>query len=309
MHTKLFALLLLVSRTIAGKGTKSMVKCDGQIFRQTYFDKYTLFEGLGKPYNLMMHKYTGNLFFSHTIQNGTKIDFGIMSCHVETRNCINIDGVPGGHAIAYDRGNKAVYFGGHNGIYNYNVRKNKLKFFGAKGRSIWGLFIRRNFYYIEYPSQQLYIYNAGKFKQVKEAIGIEIDNFFVTRRFEIYYTNKTGVYKLEKPSKPPKVLSKKIIVSQITQDIYGDLYFCANDGIYIEDRRSEMIMKVADIHQPYGITFVRIVTNRGETNQLIYSDATSIYILLPSEHKDMCYKAITKAQKNSNTTRSTTKNP
>lgn len=229
-----------------------------------------------------------------------------MSCHVESRNCATIHGMPGGHAIAFDRGNKALYLGGHKGIFSYNVRKGKLKFFGAKGKSVWGLFVRRNFYYIEYPSKQLYIYNSGKFKQVKEAIGIEVDHFFVTRRLEIYYTNKTGVYKLEKPSKPPKVLSNTMLVRQITQDIYGDLYFCASDGIYMEDRLSDVIKKVADIHEPYGITFVRIITNSGETNQLIYSDATSIYILLPSEHKDVCYKTITKAQKNIKTTSKTT---
>ncbi|CAB3232509.1 unnamed protein product [Arctia plantaginis] len=288
-----FLVLLLLPVTDAGRLSRSdngseLIMCDGVIFHDVYFDKELLFDGLGRPYNLMMHKFSGVLFFSHTIQNGSQVDFGIMACHIDKRNCRDIQGVPGGYAVAYDGGNDDIYFGGHDGIYKYNFLTKSAEFFAEEGKSIWAIFVRRNFYYIEYPTQKLYVYQDDNFVKVSEATDIEIDTFYISRHIDIYFANKTALYKVAKPDKQPIVLNDEIAVRQIAEDVYGDIYFCASDGMYVEEKPYHKVKKVASIDQAFGMTF-------DEKDQIIYSDKDAIYRLLPSKYSRLCLNAILNA--------------
>ncbi|CAK1594743.1 unnamed protein product [Parnassius mnemosyne] len=275
----LISALTFVTRTYE---TTNQTLCDGIIFQQVYYDKEVLVTNLGRPYNLVLHKYTGDLFFSHTIHTGTQVDFGIMACHVDSKKCYPVDGVPGGYAIGYDSAKDDLYFGGHNGIYKYNFVTKKAEFFAEEGKSIWGIFVKSNFYYIEYPTQRLYVYRRKKFVQVAKAIGIEILIFFISKKLEIYFSNKTALYKVDKVSKLPIVLNDEIITRQIVEDNYGDVYFCADDGIYIEESPFHRVKRAAYINQGFGMTF-------DEHERIIYSDRNSIYILNPSSDSEFCY--------------------
>ncbi|KAJ8709872.1 hypothetical protein PYW08_009876 [Mythimna loreyi] len=285
----IFKLLVLIagapSFLNAASKESDLIMCDGVIFHNVYYDRELLFSDLGRPYNLVMHRFSGILFFSHTIQNGTSVDFGIRACHLDKRTCRDIKGVPGGYAVAYDAGNDDIYFGGHDGIYKYNFLTKEAEFFAEEGKSIWGLFVRRNFYYIEYPTQKLYVYRDDRFIQVAEAIHIEVDIFFVSKHFDVYFANKTALYKVEKPISEPIVLSDEIQVRQIVEDNYGDVHICASDGIYLEEKPYHRIKKVAAIDQAFGTTF-------DDTDNMIYSDRNNIYRLTPSKYSGVCMNAI-----------------
>lgn len=219
------------------------------------------------------------------IQNGTHVDFTITNCHVEKRTCNDIKGVPGGYAIAYDAGNDDIYLGGHDGIYKYNFLTKSAEFFAEEGKSIWGLFVKRNFYYIEYPTQKLHVYQDDDFVPVAEAVNIEVDHFFISKRLDIYFANRTALYKIEKPKKDTTVLSDDIVIRQIVEDGYGDIYFCASDGIYIEDKPYHRLKKTANINQAFGLTF-------DERDQIVYSDQNAIYRLVASKHHSACYSVL-----------------
>ncbi|XP_047036343.1 ommochrome-binding protein-like isoform X1 [Helicoverpa zea] len=283
MH--IYILLLTVALATAAENQSDLIVCDGVIFHNVYFDRELLFKDLGRPYNLVMHKFSGILFFSHTIQNGTQVDFGIRACHLEKRTCREILGVPGGYAIAYDAGNDDIYFGGHDGIYKYNFLTKSAEFFAEEGKSIWGLFVRRNFYYIEYPTQKLYVYQDDSFVQVAEAINIEVDHFFVSKHIDVYFSNKTALYKVERPNNEAIVLNDEIVIRQIVEDSYGDVFFCAGDGIYLEDKPYHKVKKVAEIEQAFGMTF-------DDKDHIIYSDKDKIYRLIPSKYSGLCLNAI-----------------
>ncbi|XP_045506693.1 ommochrome-binding protein-like [Colias croceus] len=258
--------------------------CDGLIFHDVYHDQHILLKNLGRPNNLVMHRFTGTLFFSQTIQRGTDVDFVIMACQIYEKNapCQEIMGVAGGYAIAYDEGNDDIYFGGHNGIYKYNFLKKSAEFFAEEGKSIWGLFIQKNFYYIEYPTQKLYVYQNERFMQVAEAMNIEIDNFFISKKGEVYLSNKTALYKVEKMSKYIVMIDDEVAVRQIIDDSYGDVYFCGADGVYLEDKPYNRIKKIADINKAFGMTF-------DEKDNVIYSDERAIYALRPSNKSEICF--------------------
>ncbi|CAK1540917.1 unnamed protein product [Leptosia nina] len=278
-------LLLFAALNSATKNNvkKSTISCDGLVFQQVYYDRHLIMKDLGRPYNLMMHKYSGTLFFSETIRNNSDIDFEIKACDLNKKKpeCHVVKGVPGGYAIAYDAGNDDVYFGGHSGIYKYDFIKKEAQFFSEKGKSIWGLFVRRNFYYIEYPSQTLHVYHRDAFVKVAEAINIEVDIFFKSKMGEVYFSNKTALYKVEKLTRYPIVLSDSISVRQIADDTFGDVYICATDGVYLEEKPYLRVKKIADIQDAYGLTF-------DERDYVIYSDKTSVYKLLPSNKSKIC---------------------
>lgn len=282
----LFLLLFLPIVAMKHVAKKDDISCNGLIFDHVYFDREVLVENLGRPYNLVLHKFSGTLFFSHTIQKGTEVDFEIMSCNLNKKTCKEIEGVAGGYAVAYDPGNDDIYFGGHDGIYKYNFLTKSAEFFAEDGKSIWELFVRKNFYYIEYPAQKLYVYVDDRFVQVEEAIKIEVDHFFVTKQSDVYFSNRTALYKVEKSSKSTIVLDDDIAVRQIVQDSYGDIYFCGSTGIYVEDKPYHRIKKVAQIDNAFGMTF-------DEHDNVIYSDKNAIYRLLPSKKNLICYEMIT----------------
>lgn len=220
-----------------------------------------------------------------------------MVCHVERKMCRDVPGVAGGYAITWDRGNNNIFFGGHNGIYSYNFLTNSVQYFSERGKSIWGLFVRRNFYYIQYPSQKLYVYKRKKFRMVPEASNMEIDNFFVTQQFEIYFSNKTGLYKVQKPRLKPYVLRLGINVKQITYDVYGDIYFCASDGIYTAEKRRRKIRKVAEINDMVGMDFHKAGNSektKRKNYEIIYADKHNIYMLLPSARGKICINSTSK---------------
>lgn len=283
---------------IVQRANTEKIACDGLIFHHVYYDKEVLFTKVGKPYNLVYHKFSGILFFSHTVVDSMHVDFGIKACHLDTRKCSNVKGIEGGYAIAYDLMNDDIYMGGHNGIYQYNFLTKRAEFFDEKGKSIWALFIRKNFYYIEYPGQKLYVYKDSGFVEVAEAIGIEVDHFHVSRTNQIYFSNKTAIFKVISAGRTTEVLSDGVIVKQIAEDNYGEIYFACLDGIYLEDKLDVGITKVITIDQCFGLTF-------DNNDNVIYSDKNSINRLVPSHHSELCYNAIISADTDKPTTEHT----
>lgn len=279
--------VLLYALTISADSCNDteQISCDGIIFQDVYYDTEVLLRNLGRPYNLVLHKYTGRLFFSHTIRRKGEVDFEIMSCYVDTKQCSPVVGVPGGYAIGYDAENDDLFFGGHDGIYKYAFPTSKAEFFAEDGKSIWAIFVRRNFFYIEYPSQRLYVYKTYKFEPVFKAVGIEVYKFFITKNLEIYFVNKTALYKVDKSNEEPIMLDDEIIVRQIVEDNYGDVYFCGSDGIYLEEKPYRRTKRVAFIDQGFGMAF-------DEHERLIYSDKKNIYRLNPSSDAEYCYNKL-----------------
>lgn len=269
------------------------VTCNGVIFNDVYFDREIIFKNLGRPYNLFMHKYSETIYFSNTLRNETHIDFVITLCEINERECIDITDVPGGYAIAYDSDNDDVYFGGHDGLYKFNPVTNKANFFAEKGKSIWGLFVKNKIYYIEYPSQKLFVYKEDSFVKVTAAQNIEIDNFYITKNNDVYYSNKTALFKLEKGSKDVVYLNDELVIRQIVEDSFGDVYFVASDGVYLEDKPYDRVKKLANIDQAFGLTF-------DGNDKIIYSNKDSINRLNPSQHSDECYSFLIENEEKQN---------
>lgn len=279
MNKFIFIISLAFTKVIANATRRS--DCDGLIYDDVYNEREVIKTGLGKPINLVLHKDSDLLFFSHTTTNKNRTDFVAMTCHIIKKECVEITGMDGGFAVAYDQGNDDIYLGGESGIYRYNFLSQSADFFSEAGTSIWSIFIGKKFYYIEYPSQRLYVYYNDEFTPVEAAKDIQIDNFFVSKANNVYYSNKTAMFKIEQFSRESILLDARITVRQISEDNLGDIYICAKDGIYSETRLFDGLKKLADIENAYGLSF-------DENNNAIYSDENGIYKLTPNDDNYMC---------------------
>lgn len=279
MIIDLFMISLLVTKVIANASRRG--DCDGLIYDDVYNEREVIKSGLGKPINLVLHKDSDLLFFSHTVTKKGYSDFVAMTCHIIKKECVEIKNMQGAFAVACDQGNDDIYLGGEDGIYRYNFLTKSAEFFSEAGTSIWSIFIGRKFYYIEYPSQRLYVYRNDEFTPVLAAKYIQIDNFFESKTNNVYYSNRTALFKVEQFSKESIVLDARITVRQISEDNLGDIYICAKDGIYSEVRLFDGLKKLADIDNAYGLTF-------DDNNNAIYSDENGIYKLTPNDENYMC---------------------
>lgn len=184
--------------------------------------------------------------------------------------------------MAYDALNDDVYFGGHDGIYKFVFLTNEAEFFAEDGKSILDIFVRKHFYYILYPTLSLYVYNGDTFTKVHEAIGLKIERFFIANNKDIYYTNETGLCKIDQQTRTLVFLNDDVKVKQLAEDKFGDVYLATDKGIYVEMNPGFRIKKLVAISQTYGLTF-------DLNDNIIYSDADGIYRLTQSDNAIHCH--------------------
>lgn len=264
-------------------------KCDEVTSFETYKNKEVLFTNLRQPSNLVFHE-SKKIFFRQTVIHGQYYkDFKITVCDMIKKKCSDIENIKGGYAIGLDLTTHEIFLGGYNGIYKYNFETKLPEYFSEKDRSVRDLFIRNNFYYIRYPSNRLYVYRKNQFIKVKEGKNFEIEHFYQSKHKNIYYSNKTGLFLVEAKGKESYSIKNRITVKQITEDIYGTIYFLANDGIYVEINEYWDLKNVYNRTGLYGLAF-------DKSGHPIIADKSTIF-RLPGKVRKPCFNA-SKRRKN-----------
>lgn len=232
---------------------------------------------------------SNSLFFCHTIRKGSFLDFNIRVCNLNKMKCKDIHKVVGGRAIAYDRKNNVIFLGGRKGIYTYNLTTRSAQYFAEKDKSIWNIFVQKHLYYIDVTKMKLHVYENNKFKLVPKVANIEIENFFVSKSFTMYYSNRTALFRAHRPVRPAKIIHDSLHVKQITQDYATDyVFFVANEGIYhVNDVDQDKVKKTGDINKVFGMTF-KSSDAEFEPGQAIISYKNSIITLIPGKYGDQC---------------------
>lgn len=151
------------------------------------------------------------------------------------------------------------------------------------------IFVQKNVYIIQ--NKNLFVLKKNNtFVEVAEVKGVQIQDFFVSKGISIYFSNATGLYKVDRPGKTIYLLSNKFKVMQITEDYEnGGVFFATNDGIYMDFVFKRTVRRVSDIKRAFGIAFWNVYTKR-KKRQLIYSDNHGIYALRSSNHSKFCLK-------------------
>lgn len=251
--------------------------CDRIKIHDRWYDREVLWANTGRPFNLYVHKTTNTVFFSYTRpETYSDVDFQLAFIDLHTKEFQNIAGIRGGCSVAIDQSNDDIYLGGSDGIYKFNIMTKLADFYKEAGKNIWGLFFRRNLFYISYPDQRLHIEIDGKFALVKEFEGFEVDHFHVTGESEtIYFANKTGFYRYDNDKLQVNVINDAMTVRQIAEDNDGDLYACTSLGVFIDLKR-DGFKKVLDFKNIHSLTFDR-------DNNVIVSDEKRVVKLVQTQ--------------------------
>lgn len=152
--------------------------------------------------------------------------------------------------------------------------------------------VKNKLFYLDYPSHHLYmIENRTTIVQIGNR---EYDYYYVSKHLVHYYTNKLGeLYKIEKPAKFSKqgvILNHKLTIRQITEDIYGVVYFCAKNGIYFEDGPFQRVIKIIEFEDLYSVAIIKKLSPVKEKDDffVIYSNENGVYKFYPSPYAGYC---------------------
>lgn len=257
--------------TISSVHTFHVSRCNLSKIGDRFYYREVLWGNLGRPCNLHFHRTTNTLFFSTGSNAQSDINFQIAYYNMATKEYQIIAGIRDGCTLAIDA-NDDIYMGGSDGIYNYNLVTGIADYYKEKGHNIWELFYRRSLFYISYPEQTLYMEFQDKFIIVKEFQHFEIDHFYISEKGEIYFANKTGLYRYDKINQYVDIISEMISVRQIVGDLKDNVYIVTNFGIYLDN--IEGLTKILDLKNVFGLAF-------DMENHFLISNDTCIIKLYP----------------------------
>lgn len=244
--------------------------CDRIKIYEKWYERNILWSGLGKPYNLEIHKASNTLFFSFTTpETYSDVDFQLAYYNLDNKEYQTIVGLQGGCTVAIDQANDEIFLGGSDGIFKYNMVTKIADFYKEKGTNIWTLYFSKNLFYISYPDQKLHMEVDGNFAVVREFSHMEIDHIHINKDI-VYFSNKTGLYRYKKHF---EAVNNLIVVRQIVNDNIGNVYVCSNLGIFLINRNG--LTKILDMKTIHGLAF-------DKDNNFVISDEKSVMKLVES---------------------------
>lgn len=273
--------LIFLSAFILVKATPTTENCNGVALPNstTLYEREVLKTGLHTPLSLVMDQTSEILYLSYYIP--TKISYSPIAATVDLKDkkFKNITSVPKGYTIAIDSTNNEVYIGSSkNGIYKYNHENDTAELYAAKDRSIWNVYFHNDLYYWG-PAQHVFVFTNGKNIRLKELDHMEVKAFVIGKDDELFYSNHTGLYSQKRDTKDAQLYETPIHsrIRCLTTDNNRIVYACVNDGIYLVNKDAQRLDKILKIRDLSSLAFDR-------NNNLIYSDASSIYMLKPNEN-------------------------
>ncbi|CAB3241451.1 unnamed protein product [Arctia plantaginis] len=282
-------MLILISMSRSRQNHTKNKTCDHLIkFGNEFYDKQMLFHGYGKSYSMVMHEKTGDLYFSHVSRSDDFDNREIMACHIKEETCRSVEGISGGFAVAYEKETDELFFGGNDGVYQYDFSEKVAKRIGVNGKMIYGVAIAgKYFFFIVYPKKALYIVKDRDFKHPLKFLDAEVENILLTKSLNVYLSNMTALYKIEPPHRPTKkliVIDDQFHVRQLVKKINGSVYMCTFEGIYETNETSRKAVKVCDLDKPFGMAFYE--------SMILYSDEHAIHSLVLSNDYECINKSL-----------------
>lgn len=267
-------------------------KCEGKHVRQVFNKMDVLEQGLNRPYQLAYYKKKHEIFFSNNVGNLTEDKFEIRRLQVTPGSNITnvkIDNVENGFAVAIDNENDVVYFGGSDGIYEYDLQTDKLKKI-INNHDVWDMFFKKHLYFITYPNQRLYMHSHFKQKHSKELkskdvlpftnvrekrIREKIYQFAIDKDDDMFFTNKTGLFMIRNGTQHRNHITGETVFRCIEVDNEGEAHFCGKNAIFVVNKETYTLNEIVYVKNIFGLTFDNV-------GHIIYSNPTKIVKLTPS---------------------------
>lgn len=223
------------------------------------------------PNQLSVDKTTNTLYFSFDFGQGEYVPAIL---NMETKNLSVLKGVKDAFAIANDNTTGEMFFGGSHGIYKYSAATKTLQRLNINNLDIWWLFIKKNIYFIKFPSLSAYYYENRTIRAVPSLKGDIVHQFVLDREDNIFFINGSGLFGIKHDDSSPVLLRDHPRFLGIATDNYGVVHVCSEDGIFVVTKMVQKVKKVINVQGVLGMTF-------DGSNNIIYSDSHEIIRLLP----------------------------
>lgn len=263
-------------------------ECEGKQVGHVFNRMDVLEEGLNRPYQLSYYGEKHEIFFSHNVGNITEDKFEIRRLHVSSSDITNekVKDVKNGFAISIDNENHKAYFGGSDGVHEYDLEEDKIKKI-IDNHDIWDMFFCKHLYFITFPGQRLYKYTGVKIKGSKNLewravrenwIREKIFQFAIDKDEDVFFTNHTGLFMIKNGTQHRHNIIGETVFRCIEVNNKGKAYFCGKNAIFVVNKYSLVLEEIVDVKNIFGLTF-------DPTGLIIYSTPTKIVKLTPSTCK------------------------
>lgn len=274
--------LLFLGAVILVNATPVPDNCNGVTVKNSHVlhEREVLKTNVDKAFFFTVDRSTNTLYFSYSIL-GEENAFTAAKLDLSDKEFHNITSVPNGFAQSVDKTNNEIYIGAYDGVYKYDPKKDTAERYADVDADIWSLYYKDHLYYTEFPSQFLYMVINGASTRVKDLEDTKVDVFVIDNDDVMFYSNDTGLYGQKKGTKDAELYHDFDFYTArgMTIDKNGLVHFCMHDGIFVVNKDAKKFDKIVDM-DVFGIAFDR-------NNNIIYSDANSIYRLKPN-HRLTC---------------------
>ncbi|CAD0202410.1 unnamed protein product [Chrysodeixis includens] len=233
--------------------------------------KETLTTIAHSPNQLSVDKTTNTLYFSFDFGQGEYVPAIL---NIESKSLSVLKGVKDAFAISNDPATGDMYFGGSHGIYKYSAAHKSLQRLNINNLDIWWLFIKKNIYFIKFPSLSAFYYENKTVRAVQELRGDIVHQFVLDKEDNIFFINGTGLFGIRRDHYRPVLLRDHPRFLGIATDNNGYVHVCSEDGIFVVTKIVQKVKKVINVQGVLGLTF-------DKSNYIIYSDSHEIVRLIP----------------------------
>lgn len=255
--------------------------CDGVHVDGKFHRKEILAKNIDRPYQLSYDKHKHTVYFSYNVGKEEEDRFNIGYIDKgEVEHKVH-DKIENGFAIAIDKSNHKIYFGGSEGIYMGSLKENNDTKKIVDGYNIWDMFFKEELHFIRYPQQRLYkcVHKESKIMVERQNhIHEKIYQYAIDGHDDSLITNKTGLYLIKNGTTDRILISGPVNFRCVEINNKGEAYLCGQHAIYTVDKVKRSLKEVASIRNIFGLAF-------DDEDNIIYSNPHEIVKLLPEKCK------------------------
>lgn len=223
------------------------------------------------PNQITFDRTTNSLYFSLDTGDNTYIPTFF---RMDNKKMGILKGIKDAFTVASDYENFNIYFGGNHGIYKYNTMFKILKRLLIPHLDIWWLFVKKNIYFIQFPSLKAYQYSEKVIEEVPELENKTVHQFVLDYKDNFIFVNSSGLYSVKKGGYNAKLLKSGRTFLSVAVDNNNIVHVCGDDAIFVVSRIKQKVMRIITIPGVTGIAF-------DKSNNIIYCDAQEIARLIP----------------------------
>jgi hypothetical protein len=241
MEYSYFSLMFVVVHSVNMNFPKKFCDIESDSALKQCFLKEVLVSMAHSPNQLAVDRAANTLYLSFDSGQGEYIPAALK---IETKKLTVLKGVQDAFAIAHDAVENEMYFGGSHGIYKYNPVKKNLKRLAVGNLDVWWLFVKKNMYFIKFPSLNAYSYQNRTMRNVPQLRSKTIHQFVFDNEDNIFFINTTGLYGVKNDSDDAILLRDYPRFLGMALDNKGQIYVCSDDAIFVVSKLVQKVVRL-----------------------------------------------------------------